>query len=193
MWSLLPDLGGTRFHHQTQTSEGIPPVLPRFVIRAWSSVLRGLLFSHAIYFFHKSTYDQIHRYHLSLCCKNLYMYEEHFSSYFNNFKVKDFGWDLLFKVYTSFCLIEFIWFKWKLYIKMMSRSQPSVLLNKIGLTTILMTFTINIYLLGLIWVILRGHWGEILVEAPCNSLILFGHPPGIDILSTPVLCHLFGN
>lgn len=76
---------------------------------------------------------------------------------------------------------------------MMSKSQTNVLLDKIGLTRVLMTFMINIYLLGLIWVILRGHRGEILVEAPRNGLVFFGHPSGVNILSTPVLCHLFGN
>lgn len=122
------------------------------------------------------------------------MYEEHFSSYFRNFKVKVFG--LRFEISCSkliFFLFNWIGFKRKLYIKMMSRSQPTVLLDKIGSTSKLMTFIINIYLLGLIWVILWGHWGEILVEAPRNGLILFGHPPGINILPTPVLCHLFGN
>lgn len=82
-------------------------------------------------------------------------YEEHLSSYF---KVKDFDLDLRSPVPgLHFFLFNWIGFKRKLSIKMMSRSQPSVLLDKIGLTTILMTFIINIYLLGLIWVILRGH------------------------------------
>lgn len=35
--------------------------LPRFVISAWSSVLKGLLFSQAMYFFHKSTCNLNHQ------------------------------------------------------------------------------------------------------------------------------------
>lgn len=76
---------------------------------------------------------------------------------------------------------------------MMSKSQTNVLLDQIGLIWVLIILMINIYLLGLIWVILRGHRGEILVEAPRNGLVFFGHPSGVNILSTPVLCHLFGN
>lgn len=71
-------------------------------------------------------------------------YEEHLSSYFSNFKVKDFDLDLRSPVPgLHFFLFNWIGFKRKLYIKMMSRSQPSVLLDKIGSTKILMTFMIK--------------------------------------------------
>ena len=40
--------------------------LPLLVMRAWSSVLRGLLFSHLMYFFHSSTCTNHHISHLSL-------------------------------------------------------------------------------------------------------------------------------
>ena len=51
----------------------------------------------------------------------------------------------------------------------------------------------QVYLLGFIRVILRGHRGKILVETPRDGLILLGHPPGIDIFSTPILRHLFSD